>query len=256
MKFSILLFLLMLTSCLPEESTSNSSSSNDTGEDTTTETTSTDSDSSTTTTTSTCSGTTSDGTGDGLAIYQFDMLAAGHQTWVPGTYSNELASSTMPTIPEASALFQSDSKLDIRFMVKSQPYPTQGEEYCYGRTTGQAADAYTYTKLRFRIALRDIKCDNVDPNDSSKCLSDLYLGSAYQYRYIDPVSVDSCSDTISLGSVRNATTFGTTIQVDTVQADSTCQQYGTYCPSERIVRSGSCWRMIMQVSTDYTKSLP
>ncbi len=251
---STLTMLMLLNSCLEQTTTTTSNSDDDTTGTTTTVTDTDDSSDSNSNSTSSCTGTTSDGSGDGLSLYHFDMLLAGHQTWVPGTYSNSLASSTMPTIDEASALFQSDSKLDVRFMIKSQPYPTAGEEYCYGRSTGQAADPYVYTKLRFRVALRDILCDNVDPNDSTNCLSNLYLGNPYGYRYIDPVSVDSCSEVISLGSSRNATTFGTTIQVDQVQADSTCQQHGTYCPAEKIVRAASCWRMKLQISTDYTQS--
>lgn len=200
-----------------------------------------------------CTGTTNDGTGSGYPIHHFDMLVAGHQSWVPGDYADPLAQQTMPTLQEASIIFNSDSKLRVRVKVKSQPHPTTSEEYCYGRETGRAFDQYVYTKLRFRLHLRDIKCDTVDPNDSSKCQSGFYLGPRYRSTFIDPIDVNQCSNIIDLGHMRNQSQFGTTIEIEDVKADSTCQANGTYCPAEKIVRTASCWNMTLQVVTDYTQ---
>lgn len=202
---------------------------------------------------STCAGNTSDGTGSGTPIHHFDLFLAGHQTWMPGTYTNPLASSTMPTTQEASIVFRSDSRLKVRLKINSQPYPTAGQEYCYGRAVGQAGDAFNYTKLRFRIHLRDVMCDNIDPSNSYNCLSGFYLGSPYQYKYISPVDVSSCSEVIDVGAMRNQTQFGTAVIVEDVKSDSTCQANDTYCPAEKIVRAASCWHMTMQIVTDYTQ---
>lgn len=200
-----------------------------------------------------CSGTTSDGQGSGYPIHHYTLMAAGHQTWAPGTYSNALASETMPSIREASILFKSDNKLRVRFKIESQPNPTRGEEYCYGRETGQAADAFQYTKLRFRVALRDVKCDVPSSTNTNECSSGFYLGSRYRTQYISPISVNSCSNIIDFGPYRNYSPYGTVVEIDDVKSDSTCQYNNTNCPAEKIVRAASCWRMTMQVVTDYTQ---
>jgi hypothetical protein len=201
----------------------------------------------------TCTGSSSDGEGEGYSLHQFNLMLAGHQPWLPGTYSDPLASQSMPTLTEASILFRSDSKLKVRFKVHSQPYPTAGQEYCYGRNTGQGSDAYPYTKLRFMVHLRDVLCTTPDPQNSNNCLSGFYLGNRYRTQYIDPVNVDSCSPVIDFSAYRNQTPYGTVVEVEDVKADSTCQSNSTYCPAEKIVRAASCWRLTMQVATDYTQ---
>ncbi len=250
----ITLAVLSLSSCTPTPSSKSgsSSSSEDTAEDTTVSG-GTGSTSPTGNSGGNCTGTTSDGQGSGYAIHQYDMLLAGHQPWVPGTYSDELAQSTMPTIEEAGYVFRSDSKLKVRLKINSQPYPTSGETYCYGRETGKASDPYQYTKLRFRIHLRDIKCDTPDSSDPNKCSSGFYLGNRYRTTYIDPVAVDSCSNVIDVGAIRNQTQYGTVVEVEDVKSDSTCQYNGSFCPAEKIVRAASCWHMTMQIVTDYTQ---
>ncbi len=255
--FSLILLMLSLIACSQEESSSSSSGGGGTDTTDTGNTDNTDNGSGTSSGSSgssNCTGTTNDGTGDGYAIHQYNMVLAGHQSWMPGTYSSTLAQETMPTLSEASLVFKSDSRLKVRLKVNSQPYPTAGEEYCYGRATGQSADAYNYTKLRFRVHLRDILCDTPDPENSNNCLSGFYLGNRYRTQYIDPVSVDSCSPVIDLGSMRNSTQYGTTIEVEDVKADSACQSIGTYCPAEKIVRAASCWSMTLQIVTDYTQN--
>lgn len=200
-----------------------------------------------------CTGTTSDGQGDGQPIHQTRMILAGHQTWVPGNYTDPLQSSSMLNMQEAAAIFKSDSRLKVRFKVNSQPFPTKGEEYCYGRLTGQTSDQKTYTKLRFRVSLRDLICNNINAQDPTKCDTSLELGEVYRQQFVEPISVNYCSNPIDIGAIRNATTFGTVIQIDDVKADSTCQVNGTYCPAEKIVRAASCWDITLQIVTDYTQ---
>ena len=192
-------------------------------------------------------------TGSGGPVHEFNMFLAGHQSWVPGTYTNVLAQSTMPTIREAGILFRSDSRLRIRLQVNSQPFPIAGDEFCFGRQTGQASDANRYTQLRFTVSLRDIMCDTPDPNDQTNCLSDFYLGGIYQIIRSSPVNVGSFSDVIDVGARRNSTQYGTVVEVSDVRGDITCQANGTFCPSEQIIRRASCWDMRMQVSTDFTQ---
>lgn len=255
--------IMILMGCSPEQKSESTGSSNDSGQDFGNGDGGTGSGSGSgggsSSSNNNCTGTTSDGTGDGTPIHQFNLFLAGHQTWVPGDYdfNNELISQTMITPQEASILFSSDSKLKIRFKINSQPFPTAGQEYCYGRNTGSSSDQYTYTKLRFRVSLRDILCDQPNASNPTQCDSGFYLGNPYRAQYISPVNVDSCSNIIDIGSIRNASIYGTTVQVDDVKADSACQVGGTnevYCPAEKIVRAASCWHMTMQVSTDYTQS--
>lgn len=197
------------------------------------------------------------GTGTGTPIHEFNLFLAGHQSWMPGYYSSSLAQSTMPNIEEAGYLFRSDNRLKIKLQMNAQPRPITGEEYCYGRTTGSAADAYDYTKLKFRVSLRDIMCDNPHPTDPAKCSSQFYLGSRYQSQFFNPINVNSCSSVIDLGSSRNTTQYGTVFEVDDVRSDNACQAQSGYseynCPSKQIVRAASCWSMTMQVVTDFTK---
>ena len=255
--------MLALTGCLPEQETTSSgdtsssvtiTNGNGSGGDSGSDSGSTGGSTGGSSGGSSCTGTSSDGSGDGYSLHSFNLMLAGHQSWLPGTYSDSLASESMPTITEASLLFRSDSELKVRFKVHSQPYPTAGEEYCYGRAVGQASDTYTYTKLRFRVHLRDVMCDTPDPQNSNNCSSGFYLGPRYRTQYIDPVSVNACSPVLDFGAYRNQTAYGTVVEIDDVKADSTCQYNDTYCPAEKIVRQASCWRMTMQVETDYTQS--
>jgi hypothetical protein len=46
------------------------------------------------------------------------------------------------------------TRLRVRFKINDQPFPTAGEKLCWDRSTGQAADQYPYTKLKFRVTLK------------------------------------------------------------------------------------------------------
>ena len=203
-----------------------------------------------------CSGTSLDGTGTGTPIHHFNLFLAGKQDWVPGDYdfNDPLISQTMINIQEASLLFQSDSKLQVRFKIHAQEEPSAGEALCFGRSIGMAADQFNYSKLRFYLSLRDVLCDQPNASNPTQCDSGFYLGPRYQTQILDPIAVDGCSNKIDLGHLRNSSLYGTTVEVHKVQSDSTCQANETHCPANDDVRSGSCWRMTMQVSTDYTQS--
>lgn len=260
----LLLFIFIIsvslnfTACTPESDSNNKSTSTDSeggdGEDNTNDGVGNSGNGTGNQSAGNCTGTSSDGTGAGQPLAKFNLFLAGHQTWVPGSYSNPLQSDTMPTIRDASLFFQTDSKLVIRFKVNPQPYPTAGEEYCYGRETGQASDPYPYQKLRFRIYLRDVLCDTPNPSDPTQCDSGFYLGDKYAMQLIEPISVNSCSPKINIGALRNSSQYGTVIEVDDVKADSTCQANDTFCPAEKIVRRASCWHMTLQVATDFTQN--
>ena len=200
-----------------------------------------------------CTGTSEDGTGDGFPLWKHRFELAGHQPWLPGNYTNSLQRTAMLNMSEASSAFSSDSRLKVRFKIHPQPFPTAGDEYCFGRKTGQDSDSYTYKKLRFKVHLRDIQCSTPNPQDPTKCDSALTLGDRYATQYIDPIDVHFCSAPIDIGALRNQTTFGTVIEIDDVKADSTCQANGEFCPAEKIVRAASCWSMTLQISTDYTQ---
>lgn len=202
-----------------------------------------------------CAGTTADGTGSGTAIHHFYPLVAGGESWVPGNYDfqNDPETSTFISLSDASIIFASDSRLQFRLKVRTQPNPPAGEEFCYGRATGQAADANPYTKLQFTVYLRDILCDQPDVNNPSQCSSGFYLGPRYRPQMIGPVNVDSCSEVVDIGSLRNSTQYGTTIEIANVQSDSTCQFNDTFCPANDNVRAASCWNVTLQVVTDFTQ---
>lgn len=250
-KLFILITVFSLTACLQQEtgtSTSSSNSGNDGGISGTTG----DNGGSTTGTTGTTGTSGTNGNNGGYPYHTLDLMLSGHQSWVPGTYADSLAQETQITVQEARILFASDSKLRIRFKINSQPFPTAGEKLCYDRSTGQAADQYPYTMLKFRVRLRDIMCNNPDPNNTNNCLSGFYLGSPYAAHYVGPVNVDGYSEILDLGDDRNVSTYGTTVEIDQVYSDNYCQATGSYCPANFTVRQASCWHMTMEVVTDYT----
>jgi len=202
----------------------------------------------------------------GVPPYEYEIMMAGDKTnptvelpWHPGIRKsgNSLGfffGSTTQAIP----YFASDSRLKVRFKALAQPYVPSGSTYCQGRATGQASDAYNYTKLKFTVFLRDIICTNY----SNGSCTNSYLGSRYRSKTIGPVDVDSYSEVYNYGSIRNTgnNIEGTAVEIAYVRADSTCQysrnrnpssEYG--CEAEIKVRNASCWNMVMQVSTDYTQ---
>lgn len=250
-----LLLSLVLASCLDQATVTTTTEDEDvtivTTDNTTTDTTTT-----TTTTTlgtgSTCYGSTADGNQTGnTRLHQYELIMAGGQSWVPGIEDTDDLYGDFTSILEAGLIFPSDDLLRIRFKIKSQPYVPAGEVYCKGRATGQAGDAYKYTKLKFVMHLRDVICSAY--NESGVCTA-ATLGDRYNTQYIDATDQSTCTSIIDVGSSRNAgaNIIATTVEVDQVTADSTCQSNGYGCPAEIKVRDASCWQMTMQVATDFT----
>lgn len=255
-----LLLMISLVSCLEQETIST-----DTTEDvqiiTSDNTTSTGDTSTDTTTTTAGTGTTcvgnptSDGEGSGTPMHQFELVMAGGQSWYPGISETSDLYGDFISPLEAGLIFPSDSRLRVRFKIKSQPYVPAGQTYCKGRATGQAGDTYKYTKLKFIMHLRDVICTSY--NDNGQCTNS-YLGSRYRTQYIDATDENTCSPILDIGHIRNQASniIATTVEVDQVTADSTCQYNGGSgygCPAEIKVRDASCWQMTMQVVTDYTQ---
>lgn len=212
---------------------------------------------------STCYGDTSDGTGNGYPLRQYTIFVAGEgesphakpeNTWKPwGNYDNVGASdlrrqdaSKWPTIAEAKSFFQSDSKLNVRFKLQSQPNPPSGQEYCYGRRTGSTADANKYTKVKFKVSLRDVNCTGGDANNCT-------LGGRYQTKTVGPIAVGACSPILQLGALRNVSAQGTVLEVHEVRTDQTCAFSDSDCEADDFLRTSSCWEATMQFSTDYTQ---
>ncbi len=251
---------LILTSCLDQETVAT------TGEDvtivttdnTTTNNNNTTTDNTTTGTTTlgtgtTCTGnSTSDGQGNGTPLHQYEIVMAGGQSWVPGIQSTTDLYGDFPSILESGLIFPSDNLLRVRFKVKPQPFVPKGQIYCKGRATGQAGDHFKYTKLKFAMHLRDVICN--DFNNNGVCVS-AQLGPRYKTQFIDAIDQNTCSPIIDIGHIRNQgpNTIATTVEIDSVRSDSTCQSNGFGCPSEIKVRDASCWQMTMQVVTDFTQ---
>lgn len=206
-----------------------------------------------------CTGTAQDGTGPGSNLWQYDILMAGHQKFYPSNhYGSEWG---LMNLNEGKIAFQSDYRLKVRLRIRPQPVAPPGQEYCYGRQIGQVTDAVRYNKVKFTVYLRDVLEHN-----TTKAL---VLGSRYQRRDIDPVTVDGCSPVIDYSNNRNTsssnpnyTVVSHVIEIDDVRSDSNCEACKTkttcapesyYCPVESIVRAASCWRMTLQISTDYTQ---
>lgn len=249
---------LLLVSC--SESTTNvgsSGSTSNTGGDSGGDVSSGDGSSGDSGTGSTGGGSSSGGS---LPIYYQTILVAGqgtglgdnkneNNTWKPwGNSDNlsDLGKSLMPKIVEAKSYFRADSKLDIRFKLYEQPNPG-GVEYCYGRKT-EGAKMSNYTQVKFKVSLRDITCS--ESGDSNNCT----LGEKYNTQTVGPVQVNSYSEVLHLGHLRNDSDHGTTVEVHDVMTDTFCQDSDTYCPTGQYLRLSDCWEARMEISTDYTES--
>jgi len=243
--------LMSLTACFEQDSGTSTSSNSTTGSNGGGDISNT-SGTNGNTTGNTTTGT--NGNNGGYPYHDFNLLLSGGKSWVPGTYTDNLAQETQITVQEARLLFASDTKLRVRFKVNSQPRPTSGDKYCWDRATGQSP-LPRYDKLRFEVSLRDIKCDVPNPNNTNLCNSGFYLDPVrYNRTIVGPVNAEGYSEILNLGPERNYSVYGTTVEVHNVQSDSACQFSGSSqdCPAHATVQSGSCWHMTMEVVTDYT----
>lgn len=158
-------------------------------------------------------------------------------------------------INEIIPFFETDTRLKLRFSPKTQPVPPQNDEYCFGRVTGMAKDANPYTKLFFKVGLRDILCSGTYDPGLHTCSGGFSLSAIYASFQVGPVAVDAFSvlDLSSYPHIQQGQIVGATVEIYDVRSDSACLGGDThYCPANRVVRSGSCWSMNMEIATDET----
>jgi hypothetical protein len=261
------LFLLISTSCTDSKNKKNTTTpvtSTTTGIDWTTGTTSGEPIGSEVS----CSGGIEDGYADipitdgpplaPLIIYPI-TLAGGHE-WVPGNSPKSSESYTdnqgissswsdpIPDLPQVFATFANDGGFYYRIKVEPQFFPGKNDRYCYyralaGEAGGGFQDSFPYTKLKFDIYSQKIKRTAV--------------GSSYTYAYIgnkqflgttDPIDTETCSEPKYVPA-QNSADEVTVLIIEEARSDNWCQYNGTYCPAEKTVRPGSCWRAKLQIST-------
>lgn len=70
---------------------------------------------------------------------------------------------------------------------------------------------------------------------------------------IGPIEEDSCSPVIDLSNIHNHSKLGTVVEISNVSSDSLYQADGQIFPKDGAVRSSSCWSMVMQLVSDYTR---
>ncbi len=244
-KPSILLCLLLITSCVKE--TTNTSTEKTSGNDpvytgsssggTTTGTTS----SSTSGGSSTCYGNTQDGDGSGNAPLQVkDIQLAGKHDWIPvngtppdGQISYDLAQIFLNSV---------DNVLKVRAKVLAQP------STCPQKDTGSPTYPL-YTKLRFKIRFYHL---NQQTNELEP--------TQFFYEPENPISVDSCSQIFDIPyktEISLVYAGPVVMGVEDVRSDFECQFHGEggttpRCPAEKEVTSNSCWRIKLQWATDAT----
>lgn len=198
---------------------------------------------------SSCGGTTETGL---YPVRTFDIAMAGGQAWRPGIQHSDVVGDFPDLIYWINSLQKTDARYKVRFNVKPQPRPPKGDVYCAGRLTGQAGDAYVYTKLRFTYYIRNVICNRY--SSEGNCIQ-ASLGPRYGSSQVGPIDVNNCSPVQDLASKLQAgpNIKGFAIEVDYVRADSTCQSNGTNCPAEAKVRDASCWNIKMEIANDTTE---
>ncbi|MBC76456.1 MAG: hypothetical protein CME64_10620 [Halobacteriovoraceae bacterium] len=205
----------------------------------------------------TCYGSQADGQGDGFPIRQKEFMLAGHTSWKPWNNSdnyNQLGKDSIWAIDVASNALQSDSRFKFRVKLHEQPEPggSPQTEYCFGRSYPAADDQHLYTKIKFKVSLRDVQCPGGQLDKSCT------LGPRYSTETVGPVSVDQCSPIIDFSTKRNFSTYGTVVEIWDVRSDNACQatESSHDCGSDGTrtqLRRQSCWAATMQISTDYTQ---
>lgn len=205
----------------------------------------------------TCYGSQSDGQGQGFPLREKEFLLAGQTSWKPWNNSdnyNQLGKDSIWAIDVAANALQTDSRFKFRVKLHAQPEPggSPQTEYCFGRTYPGADDQHLYTKIKFKVSLRDVQCPNgqLDRNCT--------LGARYSTETVGPVSVSQCSPIVDFTNKRNFSTYGTVVEIWDVRSDNACQVTGSEhdCGSDEtrtLLRKQSCWSATMQISTDYTQ---
>lgn len=208
-------------------------------------------------------GNTGGGGSDKLPLRTFPLLLAGGQEWKPwssGDGISDMGKSSLPSIQDQLLLLASDSKLEMRVKLKPQPFNDALADNnnfvpnCYGEVSG-SGDSILYNKISFRVSLREVfSCSGSDSNNCTVASYPYYSTS------VSPVSVDSFSQVLELGSKRKLNAYGTIVEINTVLADNTC--FGSPGEDQRCgegesygpLRAQSCWEAEIQFATDYTDS--
>lgn len=188
-------------------------------------------------------------------IPTYPIILAGGKTWGPGLNpSGNVSVGVFPSVNEMVAVTKTDTKLRVRFRMLAQPKPTEGQEYCFGRTTGQSADYCPYSKLKLQVGAVPKAVWQDYLNGSNP-----YLGNYMRTVTHDGsngIAVGKCSVWYDLPHVAGQDYV---IVVKDISSDNECRyQTGLKkpthpsCPNNTVVKSGSCASFEMQVQTDYT----
>jgi hypothetical protein len=137
---------------------------------------------------------------------------------------------TSPT--DAVAFLETDSILRVRFKPRPEPKAPIGKSWCFGRATGQSADSWGYTKLRFTVAIKGT--DGILRGTTSVT-----------------ADVNSCTQAVDFSNY--ITSKGTLVIRDVYSNQGCTYQQG--CNAWTKVRDAACWQMDVEVQVDGTKSI-
>lgn len=199
------------------------------------------------------SGTCSSPTGSGYPLRKGTITMAGGQMYSPANpfysmgeaeyagagYSHNI-SYFLTRVSDAKAFVDTDTVLKVRVKPRPEPKSPTGKTWCFGRVTGQAADTWGYTKLRYSVSVRPVNADGtLGP----------FMGTTQQ-----TTSVNSCSPAIDFTGLPASAPNGLVVVVHNVESDQGCT-YQQGCTAYRTVRSAACWQMDLEVAVDGTQSI-
>lgn len=194
---------------------------------------------------STCYGSIADGDNSGnLRIFNFTARLAGQVDWVPTPASTGGA---MVQINQSNNL-KFTSNFRLKFRVKVLPQPNTSES-CFYRNSGTQSIP-EYTKLKYELSLHTLnQYGDINPDP-------------FHTFYDQYVNVNTCSPVYEMAQpgmplgehtfTNPATTGPIYAAIKTVRSDYECTINGLDCPAEKIIRSASCWKMVLQVVNDET----
>jgi hypothetical protein len=166
--------------------------------------------------------------------------------WYNPTSASQLynTSSSLKSVANAVAFFQTDSMLKVRFKVKPQPHAANTTNTCYGRVTGQSYIA-GYYKLKFNVKLVGKRADNTTGEE--------FLG-------VIEGNVNTCTPAIDLSNYVGMYPNGVHLVISDVQSNQGTwpANYSTYGFRDgntwKTVRTSDCWTMDIEVAADGTKT--
>lgn len=177
----------------------------------------------------------------GGQMYQPNLpfYSVGEAEYSGAGYSHNI-SYFLTTVNDAKAFVDTDAVLKVRVKPRPEPKAPTGKTWCFGRVTGQAADSWGYTKLKYSVSVRAVNADgSLGP----------FMGTTNQ-----TTSVNSCSTPIDFSGYAQSAPNGLVVVVHDVYSDQGCT-YQQGCTSYKQVRAAACWQMDIQVSVDGTQSI-